>query len=65
MTRLPFDPDHVPTPPSAKRSAARRKSAGGAGSDPPLTVAQVSQLVKDVLADGLPAKLRVVESTDN
>lgn len=52
MNRLPFDPTRV-------------RAAKGASADAPLTVAQVSNLIANALARGLPGKVRVVGEVSN
>ncbi len=61
MARLPFNPDLVspPDPPEVKGPPRGRRD------DNTLTVTQVASLIKDALATGLPAKLRVVGEVSN
>jgi exodeoxyribonuclease VII large subunit len=59
MARLPFDPDRV-----AGDSPAGPKPAGGRGARA-LTVSDVARLVKGVLAEHVPAPIRVVGEVSN
>lgn len=65
MGRLPFDPSKI-TPPEtgapARREAARYGQFDAAR---PLTVTQVAELIKRVLADRTPSPLRVVGEVSN
>jgi exodeoxyribonuclease VII large subunit len=51
--RLPFDPDKIAAPQRPSRA------------DKPMTVSEVSRLVKDVVARGIPGKVRIVGEVSN
>jgi exodeoxyribonuclease VII large subunit len=63
MARLPFDPDHIDTP--QPLPPARRERARQGGGPAPLTVSQLTRQIKGVLADHLPAPVRVVGEVSN
>jgi exodeoxyribonuclease VII large subunit len=65
MSRLPFNPDRIPTPDvgtPAKREQARYGSFDMARAQ---TVSQITDLIKRVLADRLPGNLKVVGEVSN
>ena len=65
MTRLPFDPDRL-KPQDAGKPARREQARYGSLDDKrPLTVSQVTELIKKVLADRMPGRVRVVGEVSN
>ncbi len=63
MARLPFNPDMFSDPPPLPPQRERPARAGR--DDQPMTVTQLAGLVKATLAQGLPAKLRIVGEISN
>lgn len=66
MARLPFNPDRIPEPdlgPPARREQKRYGPLDSASR--PLTITQVCELIKRVLADRAPSPLRVVGEVSN
>lgn len=59
MGRLPFDPSLV-----RGATPASRVAAGSAGAQP-ITVTQLASLIKEALAEAVPAKVRVVGEVSN
>ncbi len=63
MGHLPFDAPIEPAPPGHRQ--AQTAPPGRGKSDPPWTVSAVSATVRTALAQGLPAKLRVIGEVSN
>lgn len=68
MARLPFNPDRV-NPPAGSippvSSAGGRGTAAGRNDPPPLSVSQANRLVKDVIAQAMPGRLRIIGQVSN
>lgn len=65
MDRLPFDPDKVDKPDAGTPARRERKRYGEMPGERPMSVTQVTDLLKRVLADRTPSPLKVVGEVSN
>lgn len=65
MTRLPFDPDKIPTPDVGKPARREQERHGSFDAARPLSVSQVCDLIKRVIADRTPSPIRVAGEVSN